>query len=378
MLLALTLVSGTGTAFAQQLITELPFSTQSRTETMFNSAKVGTLKKRFDFLLPAGNKMILEFTTDNQVDSLPNIDDLLQEVWKDLAALGDSLQTPLSNKRVDVVFSPVDKKVRVRDYPQQGDVFRIKDGDVTQLKVEQDTLRIILFTRRASALSGFPGGQPYYITFLVNHLNDIPALQKQTNIATTVALFKKDFAARRFKGSSASFTQYYAAYDATKGVRLIPTKGALNSYGRKITFIPYVQTGIQYLRGAWVPSAGAGIELTIKPGENLENKFQLLWEPYFFFDKDSLKKPSLQRNDFITFKYLSYSKYNSGARVIEFRQTFSLGYLIRRSGNYFEPTTFKFSLPGLQTKNILLEPEFVFNDFFKNFSPSLKLTLFLE
>jgi hypothetical protein len=56
----------------------------------------------------------------------------------------------------------------------------------------------------------------------------------------------------------------------------------------------------------------------------------------------------------------------------------SIGYLIKRNGNWFEKNTVKFSLPGLQSKNIILEPEFYFNDFFKHFSPSLKLTLFFE
>ncbi len=42
-------------------------------------------------------------------------------------------------------------------------------------------------------------------------------------------------------------------------------------------------------------------------------------------------------------------------------------------GALFEKNTVKVSLSGSQLKNGLLEPEFVFDKFFKDFSPSLKL-----
>ncbi len=376
--LALVLTSATAPLFAQQTIVVSPPSNQSKTDALFRGPRVGSLNKRFDFLLPAGNRMILEFDADNQVDSLPDIDSLVQVVWQNLTALGDSLTTPLANKRVDVVFSAIDTKVRVQDFPQKGASYRIKDGDVTQLKVEQDTLRVRLFTRRASLSILPPMGQSYYITFLVNHIADLPSILAQQPIGATIALFRTDFAARKHKKASAYFTRYYAGYDVVTQKRISPLKGNLNSFYHKVELIPYVQVSLQYLRGAWVPSAGAGLELINKLSENVENRFQLLWEPHFVFGGDSLKRNGVQRNDFITFRYHTLSKYNGVDRKIEFRQTFSLGYLIRRKGTHFEASTFKFSLPGLQTKNILLEPEFFFNNLFKNFSPSLRLTLFLE
>jgi len=47
-------------------------------------------------------------------------------------------------------------------------------------------------------------------------------------------------------------------------------------------------------------------------------------------------------------------------------------------GNWFEPNTFKFSLPGVRNYTLQVEPEFYFNGFFKNFSPSLRFSLFFE
>ncbi len=242
--------------------------------------------------------------------------------------------------------------------------------------MEQDTLRIALYSIKATGV--FYPVRPIYITFIINHLTDLPSLLKDNEIAPAIQVFKKDFAARRFKNRSGSFTQYHAIYDVPSQQRLSPKSGALNSYRRTTELIPYAQMGIQYLRGSWLPSAGAGLELTTKQRDNFERKFQLFWEPYFLFGRDSLKRLSIYRNDFITFRYSSFSSYRGATRQIEFRQAFSMGYLTRRSGDLFERNTFKFSLPGLQTKNIMLEPEAVFNDFFKHFSPSLKLTLILE
>jgi|GEM_PF-6112523 len=65
-------------------------------------------------------------------------------------------------------------------------------------------------------------------------------------------------------------------------------------------------------------------------------------------------------------------------KEIEFFSTSVKARQDHRKGEYFEETTFKFSLPGLHAKNILLEPEFIFNRFFKNFIPSLKLSLIFE
>jgi hypothetical protein len=35
-------------------------------------------------------------------------------------------------------------------------------------------------------------------------------------------------------------------------------------------------------------------------------------------------------------------------------------------------------VPGFLAGSLLFEPEFFFNDFFRNFSPSLKMTLLFE
>ncbi len=116
-LLLVVIIATNSQAMAQQIITSVPPTPQNRTDLFFNQNKPGSLSKRFDFLFPAGNRMILEFTLDSQVDSLPAIDSLVQIVWKDLIAIGDTLASPLVNKRVDVVFSAVaERRVRMQSF----------------------------------------------------------------------------------------------------------------------------------------------------------------------------------------------------------------------------------------------------------------------
>ncbi len=112
------------------------------TENIFNSVKPKTLHNNFDFLLPNGNKMTLEFTDVNQLIELVNVDSLVEKVWQDLQPLRDSLTKPLVNRRVDYNASPAGAQIRITEYPQSGSTYQYIKDELVQTKVEQDTLRI--------------------------------------------------------------------------------------------------------------------------------------------------------------------------------------------------------------------------------------------
>src|SRR5688572_15859262 len=84
----------TGKTFAQQTISYAPIS-NSRTDALFYGPAVGSYNIKFDFQLQGGNKMILEFNSLSQVDSLPDLNSLFKQVWKDLNFFQDSLSIPL-------------------------------------------------------------------------------------------------------------------------------------------------------------------------------------------------------------------------------------------------------------------------------------------
>lgn len=86
----------------------------------------------------------------------------------------------------------------------------------------------------------------------------------------------------------------------------------------------------------------------------------------------------MYRNDFISFQYVTVTYDNTERNKVLFNQLFSIGYLVSRRGDFLEPNTVKMGLPGARYRDVFLHPEFVFNKFFKDFQPSLKLMLYLD
>ena len=368
----------TGKVFAQQTITMTPI-TYSRTDAMFYGTPVGSSNIKFDFQLRGGNKMMLEFHSLNQVDSLPELNSFLQKVWKDLQFFEDSLSIPLVNRRIDYAVTGLDNKIRIIQYPQNGSIYSVKNDEVTQLKVEQDTLRIRMYTLGPANNRGVVIPSPYYVTFFLNNVTDLESIIKTEKLNEAIQLLKNDLVVKSDKKNRYGDT-FYALYNVETGKRIRPVKLPLRnpSPEKPIVLPPYVQLGVQYIRGEWVPSVGVGLDLQRRSRKDRVQHYRLIWEPYFLFSRNTSNELRMERNDFVSFKYTLSSKISTPTRQIEFLQTVSIGYLVHRKGEWFEPHTIKFSLPGFHAKNILLEPEFVFNDFFKNFSPSLKLVMYFE
>lgn len=369
-----------GSAFAQYDRTPNIFP-GNITDRIFNYPAPGKLQTRFEFLLGKGNKMVLELSNIDQFYKLPNPDSIVKIVWKALQPFGDSLAKPLVNWRIDYVFTPVDEKVRIIEYPQRADIYRIKDNDVTQLKVEQDTLRIKFYAsskanNRRAMKERKQITYPYFIMLLLNNINDVSSFSAD-ELVKGIALLKNDLDKnKKVVNNKALYSRYYALYDVANSKKIIPVKNEHIAFGRRNTVVPFIPVGIQYIRGAWAPSAGAGIEWNATNG-NASRYLRLYWEPLFDFRRDAVNKLITNMNSFVTFKLTNNTK-DAVTRNLIFATNFSIGYLVSRQGDLFEKNTIKFSLPGIQVKNVLLEPEFIFNKFFKNFSPSLKLSLYFE
>ncbi len=379
MLLLVLVTSIISHAFAQYDRTANVYATTS-TDWLFNYPAPGKLQTRFEFLLGKGNKMVLELSNISQFPKIENVDSIVRIVWNALQPFRDSLSKPLVNRRIDFVFTPVDKRVRIIEYPQRADIYRIKGDDITQLKVEQDTLRIKLHTPGKEIIYSTNEkrqvfNQTYFIMLLVNNITDV-ATFSENELSKGMALLKNDLDKNsKLKKNKPSYSRYYAMYDVPNSKKISPSKGNI-AWGRRNEVIPFIPVGVQYVRGSWVPSTGAGVEWKATNG-NATRYVRLYWEPLFDFSRGADKKLTTNVNSFVAFKYTENTK-DAVTKNLIFALNFSIGYLVNRQGELFENNTFKFSLPGFQMKNVLLEPEFVFNNFFKNFSPSLKLGLYFE
>jgi hypothetical protein len=377
-LVILLLFAATGKALSAQVI--IAYGSTPASELTFNSPLIGKSNNRFDFYLPNNNRMIIEVQRLHIIQQLPDLDSLFAKIWEDLKPIYDSLTDPLMLRRVDYVNIAKQVKIRVKQYTPSGTYYSYKDDELVQMKVDQDTLRFRGYIkpepgkdRGVSFLSSY-----YTVTLLLNNITDVAKLQDGI-LQSGVELVLKDLEHSLEKSARRVDNYYYGAYDMKTRKRISPRNDKYMGYGKRVALAPYAQAGIQFVRGAFVPSAGLGIEYSNSEYNLSKNAIRLIWEPYFYFKRDDKDKVIMQRNDFITLKfYTGYNPVGNPSRTFSWNQNFSLGAMIYRKGELFEKGTFKFTLPGLQTKNILIEPEFFFNKFFRNFSPSMRLTVNLD
>lgn len=343
-------------------------------EIIFNTPKPKTLHYNFDFLLPNSNKITLELTDVTQLNALVNVDSLVEKVWLDLQPLKDSLTKPLVNRRVDYNSLLNGPQIRITEYPQSGTTYQYIKDELVQTKIEQDTVRIrLLTTFKTKADNEIRTlGKPYFIMLRLNNITDI-ALLPAGVLNQAIEMLRKDLEPALKKNKESRM--FYAMYDVAKQKRMTPVSNSVGSTKRKY-IEPYLQPALQYIRGSWAPSIGVGLQLLRGYYNGNREVFKLYWEPYFFFTRGISNDLLTQRNDFITFKYNTVRARQNNFPDVGLN--FSIGYLVDNRGNWFEPATFKFAVPGLMMRNLNLEPEFVFNKFFKNFTPTIKLSLEIE
>jgi hypothetical protein len=347
-------------------------------DDIFNNTNPGKVRSRFTFILPHNNRMIIDLYNPAYVSLLPDPDSLFKKIWSDLQPMWDSLSDPLKVRGVDYVSTMNDVRIKIKQYAPSASYYSYKDDELVQMKVYQDTVRYIGYVQRPGTFEvNYNDSRPgYIITLLLNNLSNVSRLPAGI-LSSGIKLLRNDMALLEKNKSGRTIQPLRSGtYDLQQQKRIAPLNPNNIQYGRENGWVPYGQMAIQYGRGEWIPSVGAGIEYYYGKSKYGQLGVRLIWEPHFFFTRDMNKKLVTDRNDFITLKF--YSNWQYLSRSDPWNLNFSIGYLFRRKGDWFEPNTFKFSLPGIQRKNILAEPEFFFNKFFKGFSPSLKLTVFLE
>ena len=102
-----------------------------------------------------------------------------------------------------------------------------------------------------------------------------------------------------------------------------------------------------------------------------------LAENHFRFDTNDSGNLDTYINDFLTLIYERENIMTGNLNgVTRLSPALSLGYLIRKSGDLYEENTFKLGLGRYAAfaGSLRIEPTFYFHDFFKEFSPSLRVT----
>lgn len=344
----------------------------------------------------AQNKTIIDIRLQQmgQLPLLMNLDSMLTRVWADVEPLKDSFPNDLNNRLLDVNYvSGGYTKMRIKNYAPRGSSFVKTDNGLSLLKIEQDTLyiavsipekkpRMIVMTPGAvskNVKDTFTSYSQWTVAIYINNLSEIPSIIGTLNqhinaVAADYAALYNYKAPNNYTNKINLIYEPYSNYTGKNKYIVYKQQGRK----RKHYFTPLTQVGVQNVRSAFTVSASVGAGFSSIIMDNPGNAYYLAWEPFFFFDKNGNGKTVIQRNDFITFQYRNqFGEYRKGADV-NISNSFSLGYLVYREGDHFNEHTFKLGLPGMQLRNMLLQPQFIFNDFFKQFYPSLKLQVQID
>ncbi len=351
----------------------------STAQNVFKDLRSMSGKGSFQFWYAKNNRVILEMTDVRQLNNVPNLDSLVQEAFQTIKNLKDSFRNDGLSRRIDyVVNKDMPPLIRITTHPSKTELYSYYKDQLVKTKIEKDTFRIVLPTSRPVPekfpLAGFIQYN-FTIMLLVDNFDDLTTFPTNA-LEQCVNRVKPDLGDNLTKkGKIGSYFSAY--YNMQTGKMFSPSKPKYVSYGKSKSFVPTIQLGLQYGRGNAILSAGAGMQYSFKDGSFSTKYFRALWEPYFFFSRDATNKLITDRNDFITLKYQNfYTKRD--ANKLQTSDNVSIGYLIGRRGSWFEKNTFKIGLPGFLAGNLMFEPEFFFNNAFRNFSPSLKMTLLFE
>ena len=131
---------------------------------------------------------------------------------------------------------------------------------------------------------------------------------------------------------------------------------------------------LQNYKQYFVPSFSLGAGLIISTS-HFKWDIMMSWDPHFSFARNTQDKLKTFRNDFLTLTWGQGTvKGNNPRKESHLLFIMSLGYLIKRDGDYFDKNTFRMgggrlSLFGGKTK---IEPVMYFNNFFKGATPGLR------
>jgi hypothetical protein len=360
---------------------------RSEADLRFNSPRPGKAKANFHFFNVNSNgiRFTLELYTIKQLYRVPNFDSILTVAKSNLKVLADSLKEDGIQRRVDVIVSQKSvPQIRITNHNTAPSTFAIKNGELNVLKTGQDTLRIMVWVPTGEKQYVYDGDmkragdmnetRPVFLTFILNNISDIYLLTDDM-VDKCLQRLKQDIS-EQYVNSNPAYASYTAYYNLKTSKMFSPSKIKHIKWGQyRDELVPNIYGSLQFARGSFVPSMAAGLRYSNYRNRSQINRFFLMWDPYFFFSKDANNRVVTDRNDFITFRY---TETEAKQQPFDYVGNFSLGYLVGRKGDWFEKNTFKFGLPAVRSGWLQLEPEFYFNNFFKNFSPTIKLTIHYE
>jgi hypothetical protein len=382
-LIALMLIAGiNGTLIAQQPDNAVrPSRTFDLAPTYIN--------RRFYIDLQQGNEIQIGLRSIKDMTYIGDLDSLIRVCLRDLAPLNDSLADELTSKRIDYTIRPSGRKeIRFRQYAPKGSSFVLQQGELSALKLEQDTIHILATVSRPVPLPENKSEQEsdrYEVTILINELSALPRLM-QHSLKGKIDTLKE--AVRGF--STNSNWEWVEGKNRRLYLKQAPAISEAYNMGAvargKDGINVFAAANVQNYKNYFAPSINLGFTATFNTSRDMFHKqspyqysLGISWEPQFFF-QNTQGGLHTYRNDFLTLTLDQSRKTRLPATdgLNFFWPTrFSLAYLINRNGPFFERNTFRLGVNniGFHNDKFNLEPVIYFHDLFKNVTPGIRLQL---
>src|SRR5438477_3466682 len=137
------------------------------------------INSRFYIDLEKGNKLTIELTDISDLQKISNVDSLLMAFINDVKPLKDSLSDPLTSKRIDYVTDAQGrKKIRIQQHQSKGDNYLLNNGELSSLKINQDTINIIGVIANPSKARqnkvSLRNPRYYHLLFYLNNIDELP------------------------------------------------------------------------------------------------------------------------------------------------------------------------------------------------------------
>lgn len=382
-LMTLLLLSAPGTIHAQTVTLSRSTGPGNRGADQLFELPAHKTSDRFYLDLDKGNRMVVEVGDLGDVARFNNMDSLLLVFLADMRPFKDSLADPLTTKQIDyVIDASGKKKLRIRCIRPEGSGFLLEGNEPAALKTEQDTIRLLFITELPPSRGkrNNPGYRYNRLSFYINRYSELEGYVT-TGLNQKIVELQKNVETRRWAGHMTWGTDNFK--DGRSHMTADPAWTVDLRHGYPNPLRDYLTFGgsvnIQNYKNYFSPSLSLGMMLHFDRTPSI-HEFAAFWEPQFFFTTNGQGRLQTYRNDFVTISYRLHGTQAPPEAGREEKEkdgltlAASFSFLVRRSGDYFAPNSFRLGIGRVSIFHggTFLEPCLYFHDLFKEVTPGLR------
>ena len=378
------------------------FPQTTQTDLVFNISHNYTNIR--DFVNISGCQMILELDNVTDFDRLKHLDSILILLRKDIAFYRDSLDANKgANTLIDYVLTEgYDfRQMRFTKHKPQGDMYVNKQGEISILKIEQDTIKIVMHVKgketetywrqagtvkRSKEKIKFSPQYDIQVMLCLNSYSNMDTVITDSNLLRRAIDTLQVTTSKRTIKDPVKFpsSSVCRVNKMTRSLDLTIYNGIIkNEYGwpknasnrsDKITVVPNIGVGL--IGNTLAPTAELGLCYYNRRGyhDNEYNTYiNLFAAPYFFFDRNSSGGYFVSDNWFVNIEM------GGAGEILGIKTkllTGGIGYLAIEKGGYLKGTTLKAFLNIRMPKCFTISPEVIFTGNLKQVFPGLTVKVF--